>query len=106
MIPDLKATIQTCISRIRLLFVFKQKLLGSKKPLVSRKLHMLYHALTWIQSFGSLLSQDTERWEAYLPDCAKNVSRVSQRRRTATAELLMNKVGIILFVYCYHIVTR
>ena len=92
MVSGLRATVNNCVDRIKLLFVFKQLLLGESKPLRSRKLHMLLHCVTWLENFGSLLGQDTERWEAYLKDCGKDIYRTSQNRRSNIPELMMKKV--------------
>ena len=106
MTRSIQATINNCVDRIKVLFVFKQQLIKSTKDLKSRKLHMLFHSISWIENFGSMLGQDTERWEAYLKQCGKAIYRGSQKRRMNTAELMMAKVRFVLFTDCLHTVTR
>jgi len=85
------------IERIKILFAYKQKLTNQVKPLRSLKLHLIQHSFFWIRSFGSLLGQDTERWESYLRS-TKDVYRGAKKKRTKVNSMMMNSVCSVLLV--------
>jgi len=79
------------ITKVKILFAYKQRLTNQSKPLRSLKLHLIKHSFYWIRLYGSLLGQDTERWESYLR-VTKDVYRGSKKRRTGLNQLMMNRV--------------
>ena len=65
---------------------------------MSKKLHLLLHSTSMIEEFGSLLGQDTERWEAFNM-VTKRVYGRTQKRRSGVVEAMMTSVrASIVFV--------
>ena len=96
---QLETNMRIMIDRIKILFAYKQRLTNQKKPLRSLKLHLIQHSFFWIRYFGSLLGQDTERWESYLRT-TKDVYRGARKRRTGISQLMMNRVRY-MFLICF-----
>ena len=92
-IGAISTLVRRCIERVRVLFAYKQSLIGQKKPIVSRKLHLLLHLTSMIEQFGSLLGQDTERWEAF-NKTTKSVYGSTQKRRSGVLESMMYSVCV------------
>lgn len=96
-IGGISTLVRRCIERVRILFAYKQCMLGDTTPIVSRKLHLLLHSTSMIEQFGSLLGQDTERWEAFNKS-TKAVFKSTQKRRTGVVQSLMNSVCIFMMI--------
>ena len=94
-VSKLRTTITKCVTMIRILFAYRDRLSGDNNALRSRKLHFLFHSPGYIEAYGSLLGMDTETFECFMKQCAKNPYRSGQKRKTNIPTGLMTSVNAL-----------
>ena len=91
-VRNLNSLLKKCVNAVKCMFALKQFLTKRNKPIQTIKLHMIQHMQYWIEMFGSPLGFDTERWESFMSNGAKQVWKRSKKSKLQMQHYMMTQV--------------